>query len=99
VIKLLQRLSGFHLTEEKDAPAENSAFFSTLFQERNEDGQVLSTWETRAAQVHAERCDPAHGAALLRRLLGDDRHLAALSAQDLQRLCGFLDLALVPANQ
>lgn len=99
MIKLLQRLSGFHLTEEKDASAENSAFFSTLFQERNEDGQLLSTWETRAAQVHAEPLDRARGVELLRRLLADDRHLAALSMQDLQRLCEFLDFAQVPANR
>jgi hypothetical protein len=99
VRKLLQRLSGFYLTEEKEAPAENSAFFSTLFQERNEDGVVLSTWETRATQVHAEPCDPARGAELLKRLLRDDRHLAALSMSDLQRLCGFLQFARVPANQ
>jgi CRP-like cAMP-binding protein len=99
VRKLLQRLSGFHLTDEKAAGAENSAFFSTLFQERNEDGQLLSTWETRATQVHAEPCERSRGVELLKRLLRDDRHLAALSGQDLERLCGFLEFARVPANQ
>ena len=96
--KLFQRLSGLHAA---DAQAEHASsfFFSTLFQERNDDGQLLSTWETRAPQVQAERCEPARGAERLKKLLRDDRHLAALSGADLERLCGFLEFVRVAPNR
>jgi len=97
--KFFQRLKG--QSPENDAPAgdRESGFFSTLFQDRGEDGLVHSTWATRAIEVHAEAFDRARGNELFSKLWGEDRHFAALSADDLTRLSTYLEFVQVAPNQ
>jgi len=96
--KLLQRLTG-QSPEEATPPDAESSYFSTLFQDRSEDGNVLSTWASRSAEVRAQPCDRQRGAALFCNLWGEDRHFAALSADDLARLADYMEYTQVPANQ
>ncbi len=96
--KLFKRLTGQAPDDAAPRDAESS-YFSTLFQERSEDGVLQSTWAARSAEVHAQPCDRKRGAALFCKLWGEDRHFAALSADDLARLADYMEYTQVPANQ
>jgi len=76
-----------------------SGFFSTLFQERGEDGVVHSTWPARSIEVRAEPFDRQLGGEMFAKLWGDDQHFAALAPDDLLRMSAYLDFAKVPPNQ
>jgi hypothetical protein len=96
--KLFKRLTGQAPDDAAPRDAESS-YFSTLFQERSEDGVLQSTWAARSAEVHAQPCDRKRGAALFCKLWGEDRHFAALSADDLARLADYMEYTQVPPNQ
>jgi hypothetical protein len=96
--KLFKRLTGQAPDDAAPRDAESS-YFSTLFQERSEDGVLQSTWAARSAEVRAQPCDRKRGAALFCKLWGEDRHFAALSADDLARLADYMEYTQVPANQ
>lgn len=79
--------------------AEDSGYFATLFLERNDGDPPVANWPSRAAQIGAEPFDAARGAELFAHLWAGDRHFAALSAADLQRMSGFLEFVQVKANR
>ena len=97
--KLFKRLTGQAPEGNAEPPDAESSYFSTLFQERSEDGIQQSTWAARSAEVHAQPCERKRGAALFCKLWGQDRHFAALSADDLARLADYMEYTQVPANQ
>ena len=96
--KLFKRLTGQAPDDAAPRDAESS-YFSTLFQERSEDGIHQSTGAARSAEGHAQPCERKRGAALFCKLWGQDRHFAALSADDLARLADYMEYTQVPANQ
>ena len=97
--KLLERLRNPAGNTQPPPPVDESSFFSTMFIERGDDTSVLATWAARAAEVRAEPFDRRRGADLFARLWSDDRHVAALNASDLVRMCQFLQFVSVPAGQ
>jgi len=78
---------------------DESSFFSTMFIERGDDVSPLATWAARAAEIHAEPFDRRRGAERFVQLWGDDRHVAALSDEELGRLAQHLQYVSVPAGQ
>lgn len=97
--KFFQRLTG--ISPETDNPTgdRDSGFFSTLFQDRGEDGLVHSTWTTRSAEVRAEPFNRVQGTEMFSKLWGEDPHFAALSNDELARLGTYLEFAQVAPNQ
>jgi CRP/FNR family transcriptional regulator, cyclic AMP receptor protein len=81
-----------------DTPEEDSRFFSTMFQDRD-DQQAQASWRERAVQIGAREHDRARGAEKFARLWGVDRYVATLSPADLERMSQYLDFVEVPANQ
>lgn len=96
--KFFQRLKGQPHGPDGPAGDRESGYFSTLFQDRGEDGILHSTWATRAAEVRAEPFDRAKGTELFSKLWGEDRHFAALSADDLNRLSMYLEYVQIAPN-
>jgi CRP/FNR family cyclic AMP-dependent transcriptional regulator len=97
--KFFQRLKGQSHGPDGAPSDRESGFFSTLFQDRGEDGMLHSTWPTRALEIRAEAFDRARGTELFSKLWGEDRHFAALSADDLTRLSTYLEFAQISPNQ
>jgi CRP-like cAMP-binding protein len=99
--KLIDKLKGVASAAPQGAapaPEEDSRFFSSLFQDRDEE-QAQVTWRERAVQIGARDYDRSQGAEKFAQLWGADRHVASLSPADLQRMSQFLDFVEVPADQ
>jgi CRP/FNR family transcriptional regulator, cyclic AMP receptor protein len=99
--KLIDKLKGAASAAPEEAggtPEEDSRFFSTMFQDRD-DQQAQASWRERAAQIGAREHDRAQGAEKFARLWGVDRYVATLSPADLERMSQYLDFVEVPANQ
>jgi CRP/FNR family cyclic AMP-dependent transcriptional regulator len=93
----LKRSPGKGDSGEPDAGAD-SGFFSTQF-ERADDNQQLATWAARAQQVGAQPLDRADAEPLFTRLWSADRHVAALSRDELLKMSRYLQFVTVAAGQ
>jgi CRP/FNR family cyclic AMP-dependent transcriptional regulator len=101
--RLLRKLKGGGsapaASGETSPSPDDSGFFSTMFQDRTDDTQVVTTWKSRAQEVHATPYDRALGAAKFAELWGVDRYVAALGQEELQRMSQYLDFVEVPPGQ
>ncbi|HEX6363584.1 MAG TPA: cyclic nucleotide-binding domain-containing protein [Albitalea sp.] len=79
--------------------AEDAGFFSTLMPDAADAPHVVAAWRERARQVEAAPVNRAQGAELFARLWGADRHVVALSPDELQRLSEYLEFVRVPAGK
>ncbi|PPE66760.1 cyclic nucleotide-binding domain-containing protein [Caldimonas caldifontis] len=99
--KFIDKLKGVASAAPEDAggaPEDDSRFFSTMFQDRD-DQQAHASWRERAVQIGARDYDRAQGAEKFARLWGVDRYVASLSPADLERMSQYLSFVEVPANQ
>jgi CRP-like cAMP-binding protein len=80
------------------AGAEDTTYFSSMFQEPADDTQTLVTWRERATWIEAKALDRKRGAELFAQLWGADRHVVSLNADDLQRMSQYLEFVEVAAN-
>jgi CRP-like cAMP-binding protein len=81
------------------ASGEDAGFFSSVYQEPPDAPQALAAWRERAAQIGATAVDRKQAAEMFARLWGADRHVVALSADELQRMSQYLEFVQVPVNQ
>lgn len=95
--RLIDKITG--TVRPEPPPLEDSQFFSTLILERADPTQVRATWAMRASEVGAT--DLERGASIERfcQLWDEDRHLAALRNDDLERMCTYLIFAGIPAKR
>jgi CRP/FNR family cyclic AMP-dependent transcriptional regulator len=80
-------------------PGEDTGFFSSLYQDAADAPQVLTAWKDRAAQIGATPVDRRPAGELFARLWGADRHVVALSPDELRRMSEYLDFVQVPGSQ
>jgi len=78
---------------------EDAGFFSSLYQEPADTPQALAAWRERATQIEARPVDRKLAAEMFARLWGADRHVVALSADELQRMSQYLEFVQVPVNR
>jgi CRP-like cAMP-binding protein len=81
------------------ATGEDTGFFSSVYQEPPDSPQVLTAWKDRATQIGAKPFDRKAGADTFGRLWGADRHVVALSADELHRMSQYLEFVQVPVEQ
>ncbi|WKB51358.1 cyclic nucleotide-binding domain-containing protein [Eleftheria terrae] len=81
------------------AADEDTGFFSTIFQERLDDSQALTSWQSRAQQIGARAHDRTDGAERFAALWGVDRYVAALGSEELVRMSTYLDFVEIDAGQ
>jgi CRP/FNR family cyclic AMP-dependent transcriptional regulator len=84
VKKLIDRLTGSAPTAPVDEA--DSAFFSTLFQDRGDEAQPLVSWSQRALDINARPYDAQRGTDLFIKLWQSDRQVVALQPAELARL-------------
>ncbi|HWP19056.1 MAG TPA: cyclic nucleotide-binding domain-containing protein [Burkholderiaceae bacterium] len=98
--KLIDKLKGGPTgSDPAEEGSEDSGFFSTMFQDRGDDTQQLTTWRARAQEIEASSYDAHKGAELFAQLWGADRYVAALGRAELDRMSQYLDFVEVPANK
>ena len=78
---------------------DDAGFFSSLYQEPPDAPQTLSSWRDRAPRIGAKPFDRKQGAEMFAKLWGADRHVVALTADELQRMSQYLDFVAVPVQQ
>jgi CRP-like cAMP-binding protein len=81
------------------AGAEDTAYFSSMFNEPAEVALALVTWRERATRVDARDLDRKRGIELFMQLWAADRHVVSLSADELRRMSQYLQFVQVTANQ
>ncbi|HUG22890.1 cyclic nucleotide-binding domain-containing protein [Piscinibacter sp.] len=81
------------------AASEDTGFFSSVFQESVDAPQTVSSWRDRAPQLRAEPADRPHCTELFAQLWGADRHVVALTADELQRMSHYMEFVRVPVGQ
>jgi len=81
------------------AASEDAGFFSSVFQEPPEAPQTVSSWRDRAPHLGAEPADRGRCAEMFAQLWGADRHVVALTADELQRMSQYMDFIHVPVGQ
>jgi len=79
--------------------AEDTSFFSSMYQEPPDTPATRITWRERAEQVGAQPADRPAAAELFRKLWGADRHVVALAPDELQRMSPYLEFVCVPVGQ
>lgn len=77
----------------------DSGLFSTQFSERGDDISAVATWAERARQVGAQPLDRKLAQPMFAKLWGADRYVAALSADELERMGQYLRFVTVAPNQ
>lgn len=97
--KLIDKLKGAPAGSDQEEGAEDSGFFSTMFQERTDDTQLVTTWRARAQEVGAQPYDRRKGAERFAELWGADRYVASLGRAELERMSQYLDFVQVPTGQ
>ncbi|MEW6099911.1 MAG: cyclic nucleotide-binding domain-containing protein [Pseudomonadota bacterium] len=97
--KLIDKLKGAPAGSDQEEGAEDSGFFSTMFQERTDDTQLVTTWRARAQEVGAQPYDRRKGAERFAELWGADRYVASLGRAELERMSQYLDFVQVPPGQ
>lgn len=95
----LKRGNGTPKRSADDGPPTDSGYFSTQFSDRADDEQPLATWAARAKEVGAQPLDRKAAEPLFSKLWGADRYVAALTADELQRMSQYLQFVTVPVNQ
>ena len=79
----------------KPAPAvqrdDDSGFYATQFIDRHEDTRLFASWGERGADLNARPYDASLGVLALVKLLGQDRALAGLGAEQLAVLGGYFE--------
>jgi CRP/FNR family cyclic AMP-dependent transcriptional regulator len=78
---------------------EDAGFFSSMYQEPPETPGTMTTWRDRAPQIGAQPFDRRQAAEMFARLWGADRHVVALSAEELARMSQYLEFVQVPIGQ
>lgn len=103
VKKLLSRLAGAASRSAAPRPApggdEDAAFFSTCFEDRDDDDGVAIAWADRAAAIGAQPVDPARGTALFHAVWSADHHALELTADEIDHLATRFVFVSVPAAQ
>lgn len=79
--------------------ADDAGYFATQFVDRQADTQLFVHWSHRAPDLHAQPLDATQGALALARLMGQDRSMAALGADWLKVIGGYLDYAQVESGK
>ena len=97
--KLIDKLKGAPAGSDQEEGAEDSGFFSTMFQERTDDTQLVTTWRARAQEVGAQPYDRRKGAERFAEVWGADRYVASLGRAELERMSQYLDFVQVPPGQ
>ena len=83
-----------------EVPAgDDAGFFSSVHQEQGDVPLALSSWRDRATLVGTTSFDREQGSEMFAKLWGADRHVVALSAEELQRMSQYLDFVRVPQGQ
>jgi CRP/FNR family cyclic AMP-dependent transcriptional regulator len=70
---------------------DDSGYYATQFVDRNEDTRLFTEWSLRGADLQARPYDSSLGVLSLVKLLGQDRALANLGAEQLSILGGYFD--------
>ena len=78
---------------------DDAGFFSSMYQEPPETPGTLTSWRDRAGQVGAQPFDRRQGTEMFARLWGADRHVVALSPDELQRMAQYLEFVQLPVGQ
>jgi CRP-like cAMP-binding protein len=78
---------------------DDAGFFSSMYQEPPDAPQTMSSWRDRAPRIGATPFDRKQGSEMFARLWGADRHVVALSADELQRMSQYLEFMQVPTGQ
>ena len=81
------------------AQGEDTGFFSSVYQEPADSPQVLTAWKDRALQIGAKPFDRKSGADTFSKLWGADRHVVALTPDELGRMSQYLEFVELPAAQ
>ncbi|TMH00984.1 MAG: cyclic nucleotide-binding domain-containing protein [Betaproteobacteria bacterium] len=98
--KLLARIKGGAAPAPRARGDEEPGFFSTMFTERGDETQLQHiSWATRCVEVGAEPFDRQQGAHLFAHLWAEDRHVADLGDDGVERLCQYLEFVTVPAGR
>ncbi|GAA0743883.1 hypothetical protein GCM10009107_08880 [Ideonella azotifigens] len=85
-------LAFFRARQPVAAPREDdSGFYATQFVDRHQDTQLFVPWTLRAPDLNAKPYDGSLGVLSLVKLLGQDRALALLGAEQLAVLGGYFE--------
>lgn len=76
-----------------------STLFTTAFAGQGVDSAMLVPWEARAVEIGARRLPAHRGGRQLQALWAQDRYMALLGPQALERMERFFDFAAVPARR
>jgi len=101
VSSFISRLFGRRPAAQAEAreQADESSYPATQFVEFHEDTRPHATWMQRAPDLQARPHDSALGIAVLARIWQQDRALAALGAQNLESLAGYLEYVDLDAGK
>ena len=89
--RLLNRIKG-SVGPAADRPAEDTGFFASMLPEPTDDAQAARTnWRERAPQIGATPANRETATELFTRLWGGDRHVVALTAEELLRMSHYLE--------
>jgi CRP-like cAMP-binding protein len=78
---------------------EDAGFFASAYQDPPDAPQALASWRDRAPQIGAQPFDRRQGTEMFAQLWGADRHVVALSADELQRMSQYLEFVQVPVER
>lgn len=81
------------------ADAPDSAFFSTAFAHQGLEPEKLVLWDARATQVDARRLPARQGGKLLQALWSQDKYMAQLGSDAVERMEPFFAFAHVEAGR
>ncbi len=76
-----------------------STLFATAFAGQGVDSTMLVPWEARAVEVGARRLPARQGGRQLQALWAQDRYMALLGPQAIERMERFFDFAALPAHR
>lgn len=78
---------------------DDAGFFSSIYQDPPDQPLALTSWRERATQIGAQPADRKRGVEMFAALWGADRHVVALSGDELQRMSQYLEFVQVPVDQ
>jgi CRP/FNR family cyclic AMP-dependent transcriptional regulator len=108
VKKLFDRLIGTHpapgpVADQKESSGpDDEGYFATVFMEHPADirgPQPTTPAINRSRLIGNEVCDAARGLAMLNKVWGHDRYMAALTPDERSRLAQYLEFVIVPAGR
>jgi len=79
--------------------ADDTGFFSSVYQDPPDSPQTLTAWKDRAAQIGAKPVDRKSAADTFGKLWGADRHVVSLAPDELNRMAQYLEFVQVPPGQ